>query len=174
MTGEKPDELIRTPMQWSAGPNAGFSSATPWEPVSQDYQKVNVSIQDVDPASVLSHYRRLIHLRNAHPALRTGSLRALDGTCSTTYAYLRSLPEDAQAENLLVVLNFSAKKQRHCAFSLPSRTLTPGSYDVIDLLTGQPAAHLSVGEDGGIAGYVPLETLSPRQAAILKLAPLGG
>lgn len=169
MAGQKPDELIRTPMQWSAEPGAGFSRAVPWEPVNRNFPEVNVAAQSADAASLLSRYRQLIHLRNAHPALRTGSLHALASTCSAVYAYLRTAPAGVQGESLLVVLNFSAKAQSACAFSLPAGVLPSGSYAVADLVTGQPAAQLTAGEGGSVAGYVPWETLAPRQGAILKL-----
>lgn len=70
MTGAKPDELIRTPMQWSDAPNAGFSTADPWEPPNDDFRTVNVAAQEDDADSLLSLYRRLVHLRTTHAALR--------------------------------------------------------------------------------------------------------
>ena len=57
MLGKKPDELIRTPMQWSAEANSGFTSGTPWEALNDDYAKKNAAAQLKDPASLLAHYR---------------------------------------------------------------------------------------------------------------------
>ena len=74
MSGAKPDELIRTPMQWSNDSGAGFSNGTPWEPINDDFPIVNVNAQAGDPTSLLEHYRALIQLRNAHPALQDLSL----------------------------------------------------------------------------------------------------
>jgi len=68
----------RTPMQWDASPNAGFSGAEPWLPVNSDYRAKNVAAQRDDPGSLLNWYRRLIRLRASEPALRTGELRWLD------------------------------------------------------------------------------------------------
>lgn len=45
MTGNKPDELIRTPMQWSAAANAGFTSGRPWQPVNRGFEQLNVATQ---------------------------------------------------------------------------------------------------------------------------------
>lgn len=63
----------RTPMQWDASPNAGFSGAQPWLPLSADWLTRNVATQRGDPDSVLNLYRRLIELRDAEPALSVGS-----------------------------------------------------------------------------------------------------
>ena len=77
MTGVKPDELIRTPMQWSAQENAGFTAGVPWESVNEDYQGKNVAEQSKDPTSLLSCYRELIRLRAAHPVLQLGDYSLL-------------------------------------------------------------------------------------------------
>ena len=60
----------RTPMQWSPGPSAGFTSGRPWLPVSPDAQTRNVERQREDPGSVWSTTQRLIRLRRALPDLR--------------------------------------------------------------------------------------------------------
>lgn len=66
----------RTPMQWSAGANAGFcptDDASPWLPVADDHGKVNVAKESEDPGSMLTLYRSLIALRREEPALAVGS-----------------------------------------------------------------------------------------------------
>ena len=171
MTGQKPDELIRTPMQWRAGPGAGFSSGRPWQPINKDYEQVNVTDQESDPTSLLYHYRRLIHLRNDHPALQRGSLQSLESSCDATYAYLRHLRDEGQTPPFLVVVNFSAEEQRNCAFSLDGSNLNAGAYRATDWLTGQAAPDLQVGVDGSFTGYLPLEVMTSRQGAVLQLAP---
>ena len=62
----------RTPMQWNASSNAGFSTVAPWLKVNPNYQVINVALQEGDPDSVLNFYRRLIALRKAEPALIYG------------------------------------------------------------------------------------------------------
>jgi alpha-glucosidase len=62
----------RTPMQWSAGPNAGFSAATPWLGVGDRYERYNVETEKKDPASILNYYRRLLALRHTNEALVEG------------------------------------------------------------------------------------------------------
>ncbi|HSU41033.1 MAG TPA: alpha-amylase family glycosyl hydrolase [Polyangiaceae bacterium] len=65
----------RTPMQWSAAPSAGFTTGTPWLPVADDYEHVNVERELADPDSMLALYRRLIALRRSEPAFVAGSYR---------------------------------------------------------------------------------------------------
>jgi glycosidase len=170
MTGAKPDERIRTPMQWSADPHAGFSPTTPWQPPNDDYREVNVAAQTTDPDSLLSHYRRLIHLRARHPALRTGSIDVLQATCAATYAYLRSSTQDG-TDDVIVVINFSDREERGCAFSLTDTRLAVGRHQVTDLLTNQPAADLHVDADRAITPYTPTQTLQPRQTLLLHAGP---
>ena len=65
----------RTPMPWvAAAPNAGFSTAEPWLPVDPRHLPMSVDAQEADPTSVLHAARRIIALRQAHPALRIGGL----------------------------------------------------------------------------------------------------
>lgn len=174
MTGAKPDESIRTPMQWSAEEHAGFSAGTPWEPANADYPDVNVAAQDGDPDSLLSLYRRLVSLRAAYPALRSGGLRALGSDCPGAYAYLRTAPDDGAGRDVLVVLNLAAEQQRGCAFTLTDAGLRPGSHQAVDLLTGESATGVTVAGDGSLADYVPFDALRPRQAAVVEIRPDDG
>ncbi len=95
----------RTPMQWDASPNAGFTTGKPWLPVNSDYRQVNVAAESHDPNSVLSFYRQLIWLRKATPALRRGSYRALLEKPVGQLAYLR----EAEDQAVLVCLNFFSR-----------------------------------------------------------------
>jgi alpha-glucosidase len=67
----------RTPMEWDAGQNAGFSTATPWLPLSDGWQTRNVAVQGDD--STLGFYRQMLALRRQTGAFRTGAYRSLDG-----------------------------------------------------------------------------------------------
>ena len=66
----------RTPMQWDATAHAGFSTATPWLPLADDYAHENVVNLDADTRSILSLYKALIALRKELPQLVTGAYRA--------------------------------------------------------------------------------------------------
>jgi len=67
----------RTPMQWDASANAGFSSGRPWLPLSGDYDVCNVALQRADESSILSFYRALIDARRRFNALSVGELRLI-------------------------------------------------------------------------------------------------
>ncbi|MBK6764255.1 MAG: DUF3459 domain-containing protein [Micrococcales bacterium] len=85
------DEM-RTPMQWDASANAGFShvGAQPWLPVNPDYPRVNVATQQAQPDSMLHLYRRLLHLRRENAALREGSLAMLEALPPDVLGYRRN------------------------------------------------------------------------------------
>jgi alpha-glucosidase len=95
----------RTPMQWDTGPNAGFTSGKPWLRLSRDVERINVERELTDPDSLLSHYRRLIALRNATPALQRGSYRPVIERPNDVMAYVR----EHQGQRILVCLNFAAR-----------------------------------------------------------------
>jgi alpha-amylase len=93
----------RLPMQWRAGPGAGFSNAAPWAPPQSDALEDSVEGQTSDPESLLSRYRDLIALRAAHPALRRGSTHMLspESSSGSAVAFVR----EVQGERLLIALN---------------------------------------------------------------------
>jgi glycosidase len=126
MVGAKPDEAIRTPMQWSGEANAGFTSGKPWELLQPDWKTKNVAAQDSSRQSLLNHYRKLIQLRNAHPALNGGPLTLLqtrDNT-GTIAAWLRSSRDEA----FVIVVNFGARHGELYMERLPWSML-PGGGD---------------------------------------------
>jgi len=102
----------RSPMQWDASANAGFSSATPWLRVNPNFLTRNVQAQAQDPESLLQCYRALIKLRKETPALHSGSLDLLPLENESVLVYTRS----SAAQTALVALNFSNRPQQ---ISLP-------------------------------------------------------
>jgi alpha-glucosidase len=102
----------RTPMQWDATANAGFTQGEPWLPVDPSYTTRNVERQSADPSSLLSWYRRLIRLRAERPALRVGEYRVIDDVPRGVYAYALHW----ESESVVVALNFTSR-----AVTLPSR-----------------------------------------------------
>src|SRR5450756_1709540 len=103
MIGTKPDETIRTPMQWSAESNGGFTGGTAWESLQPDWMTKNVAAQDHDQASLLNHYRRLIHFRSAHSALNGGALAVASASDAATAAFVRSTSD----ETILICLLYT-------------------------------------------------------------------
>ncbi|HSK96394.1 MAG TPA: alpha-amylase family glycosyl hydrolase, partial [Euzebyales bacterium] len=100
-------DSVRTPMQWDAGPNAGFCppDVTPWLPVADDHEKVNVETERADRGSLLHLIRRLLELRRATPALTIGSYRRLPAAPAGCLAYVR----EHDGHRIAVVLNFGER-----------------------------------------------------------------
>ena len=107
---------VRTPMQWTGGKWADFSSARPWLPLSNGYPQENVAIQSEDPRSLLSLYRRLIELRRREPALSIGDYEGLPGG-GDVMAYMRIFG----ARRLLIVLNLGAQPRTFNLAAVRSR-----------------------------------------------------
>jgi len=84
----------RTPMQWTAGAQGGFTTGTPWLAVNPNHVEVNAAAQVADQGSVYHHHRRLIALRREVPALVHGAFLDVDPEHPTVFAYTRTLGED--------------------------------------------------------------------------------
>ena len=164
MTGAKPDERIRTPMRWDASmPSAGFSAHDPWEALSDDPPTTNVAAESADPASLLSHYRDLIRLRSAHPALATGTFTSVASDAASVVASLRTSP----TETVLVLANVAG------AAATPTLSLDAGP------LCGTPTADLVLGSGttqaptvvagGGFTGYRPVTAVPARSSVVIVL-----
>lgn len=111
---ERGRDNARTPMQWTAGPQAGFTSGRPWLAVNPDHVTVNAEAQRADPDSVFHHYRRLIALRHEEPVVTEGGFRMLLTEDERVYAFLRH--DRASGTALLVLGNFTGGE---VAFTLP-------------------------------------------------------
>jgi alpha-glucosidase len=101
---ERTRDVSRTPMQWNASPNAGFSSAEPWLPISADYRTRNVAAQAADPGSIYNLYRKLLWYRRGSSVLQGGSYEPLD-SAPDCFVYVRSAGE----QRCLVALNFGTR-----------------------------------------------------------------
>jgi alpha-glucosidase len=98
-------DRVRTPMQWSAAPRAGFTTGTPWLPVAKGYQTRNVAAEEADPASLLNWYRMLAKLRRTDPTFRTGDYVPLDSGNPAVFAFGRT---NADGTGALVMVNTGA------------------------------------------------------------------
>ncbi len=165
MTGMKPDENIRRPMQWSGNNlRVGFTSGSPWRRPAKDFEERNVALQAADPESLLSHYRSLIQLRNDHEALRIGDWLAIDAGHDGLVAFLRY----TENETLLIVVNTSHDTITNYGLVLPAGPLS-GEVES-SLLFGD--GHLNapvVNSSGGFSSYRPLEELTPQSTTIIEL-----
>jgi oligo-1,6-glucosidase len=79
----------RTPMQWSAGANAGFTAGKPWLAVNPNHARINAEAARADASSVFHHYRSLIALRRQHAVLVRGDFTDLLPSHPALYAYTR-------------------------------------------------------------------------------------
>ncbi|GJA05102.1 glucohydrolase [Aeromonas caviae] len=111
--GAKSRDNSRTPMQWSAAANAGFTSGTPWLKPAANYPEINAEAALADQHSVFWHYRDLIALRKAHPIFTQGDYQELLTGHPQIWAYARR----ADDQTLLVVSNFYGEPVE---FALPA------------------------------------------------------
>lgn len=166
MTGDKPDPRLRTPMQWSPGHAAGFSTGTPWERLQPDSQAINVETERADTGSLLNLYRRLIHLRRANEALATGMLVPLSAGSPQVAAYLRRTDDHA----VLVVANLGGANVSGVTIGSGKGALPPGTYAPRNLLGGPNGSTLVVRQDGQMLGYVPVPgSIGPRVPLVFDL-----
>ena len=164
MTGAKPDEKIRTPMQWSADKSAGFSTTFAWQSVNSDYTEKNVAQQTTDPDSLLSSYRSLVQLRNNHIALRIGDFGPVESGSSTVLTFLR-VHED---EVVLVVINLGLKPVSGLTLSLAEGPLSGKFTGYVLLGTGEPRT-LTADAQGGFSAYQPAAELPAYSSLIIQL-----
>jgi alpha-glucosidase len=106
---EKGRDGERTPMQWDAGKDAGFSTAgKTWLPVGSDYKTVNVAAEEKEANSLLNYYKNLIHLRKENAQLMGGDFVPVNESNNSVLSYLRKT-NDGKA--VLVSLNFTGSEQ---------------------------------------------------------------
>lgn len=169
MSGAKPDERIRTPMQWDATPvTAGFTSAArPWEALSDGFApEFSVAQQSTDPASLLNHYRGLIHLRNGSEALRRGATLQTESNSRNVYSLIRQ----TENERLLVVINLGTEPANAVEISLDEGLNAP--INSVELIWGEGTLNGApvLTSEGGFDAYIPLTDLAPQSLYIIKLS----
>ncbi|EOB3571796.1 alpha-glucosidase [Vibrio vulnificus] len=131
---ENSRDNARTPMQWSASPNGGFSQAEPWIEVNPNYPEINVEQALADSDSIFYHYQKLIELRKQHPAIVYGDFTPLFAEHDSVFAYVRT----HQDEQLLVINNFS---DQDVSLELPDNLQNKEvncliyNYDSLDMLS---------------------------------------
>lgn len=109
----------RTPMQWNAEENAGFTKGTPWLKVNSNYREINVEQSLEDRNSIYNYYKKLIQLRRDLPVLIYGSYELVLEDHQQIYAYTRKLNE----ERVLILCNLF---NHETTFSLPTSLINKG------------------------------------------------
>lgn len=137
----------RTPMQWSDGLQAGFTTGTPWIAVNPNFKEINAAAEKKDPDSVLNYYKKLLVLRKSEPVIVYGTYTLLLPDDDKLFAYIRIL----DSVQLLVVCSFSAEQ---VPFTVP------GGWSKSTLL-------ISNYTQKGIS-YDRTITLRPYEAVVLK------
>jgi alpha-glucosidase len=136
---EKGRDGERTPMQWTPGPNAGFTTGTPWLPIPPTYKTVNVETEVADFDSLLNLYKQLIELKRNNPVVNSGKNVMLNTGDTKVLAWARQIEGQP---TVVVACNFTADPQKF-SFDLSGTGLTtkqaktlmktPGSADPANL-----------------------------------------
>jgi alpha-glucosidase len=101
----------RTPMQWSAEPQAGFStSRNTWLPLDPDHETLNVESEKSDDGSLLTLYEILGTLRKRSTALKYGELHVIETAEPSVLGFIRTCPaDDTEGQDYVTLVNFSAE-----------------------------------------------------------------
>ena len=105
---EKGRDGERTPMQWDASLNAGFSKATPWLPEPPSAATINVAAEIHDPNSLFAWYQSLIHLKKTNRSVAFGDNSMLDTSNNKVLSWLRKAPGGLP---VVVSVNFTGDPQ---------------------------------------------------------------
>ncbi len=160
MSGTKPDESIRRPMQWTAGTNAGFSNATPWYGINSNYRTMNVLEQKKDSNSLWHFYKNAIQNRNKTQALQTGTYKNLANNRNGVYSFLRQ----KDGENIVVICNLSNNRTDSIQVSLLGTGIPFQTTQGVNLLDGKPQQYVV-----NQSGVVQIEPLAAYQIKWIKL-----
>lgn len=115
----------RTPMQWTAGENGGFTTGTPWIGVNPNTSRINAASQVDDPDSIFAYYKALIRLRKEYDVFAYGDFTPVDQKHPAVLAYRR----EYQGQSLLCVNNFYRAGCRwHCPMSLEGYRVLLSNY----------------------------------------------
>ena len=130
---EKGRDGERTPMQWTPGLDAGFStSKTPWLPIPANYHTINVQTETPERDSILTWYKQLIDLRRTNVALHSGPMVMLDTRDRNILIYERK--GTPGKPSVIVAINFTSKPE-----TLQFSTLATGKAQPKTLLTDDPS-----------------------------------
>jgi oligo-1,6-glucosidase len=120
----------RTPMQWTSGPHAGFTTGTPWITVNPNAAEINAEAEVADPDSVFAHYRALIDLRHRSEVVATGDYALVLPEHPQVFAYTRNLSD----RSLLVLANLSSEPATFDAVQLPAWAVSGGDAPAAELV----------------------------------------
>lgn len=131
MKGSKPDEYIRTPMQWNTNAYSGFTTGTPYISVNNNFMTYNVKTLSADSGSILNHYRKLIHIRNKENILQLGTLKNIASNNNVVHSYQRIY----ENQDIVVLVNTSSSHLSGVQFSYARSDGQSGVFAVEDLMS---------------------------------------
>jgi glycosidase len=164
MTGGKPDELIRKPMQWSDQANAGFSDFESWQDLAKGWEETNVETENSDPESLLNWYKDLVNTRNQLPALQKGSYLPFSSSCRRLYTVAR-ISED---QVVLVMANLGVQTIENCTISIEESPLS-GTWKVESVWGESPFSEITFSDNGTLSEFFVAPLLEGGQTLILTL-----
>ena len=122
-------DIARTPVQWTSGKNAGFTTAEkPWFYINPNYTEVNVEDAEKDPDSILNYYRKLLKFRKENEIVIYGDYKEHYHESDKLFVYERNY----EGKKMLVICSFSDKIERFKApkgFDLAKGRVVLGNYD---------------------------------------------
>ena len=140
---ERSRDNSRTPMQWSAEKNAGFSQAEPWIKVQKNCKTINTEAEEKESDSILNFYKKLIRLRKELPVIANGSIQFLDEESEGVIGYAREL----EGTKLVVLCNLCEEE---------NKAVWQSEWDSYELLLGNYS-------DGKVDG-----TLRPYECKVIR------
>lgn len=166
MRGSKPDERIRTPMQWTSdAATVGFTTARPWQAPQTGLAESNVADQTTDPDSLLSLYRDLVRVRG-ELGLGRGAYAEVRGGSRYVFSGLHTA-EDGTLTLILINLDDQPVAEYGARFAGPLPAIASAS-----IVAGEGSAVAPVQDaQGGFDGYKPVEVLPPQSLTLIRLAP---
>jgi oligo-1,6-glucosidase len=137
----------RTPMQWDATDNSGFTEGIPWLPINENHKDINVASEEMDANSILNHFKKMVNLRKQNDVLVYGDYELLDKNNEAIYAYTRTM----DTQKMLVLLNFTENES------------------TIELSEAKNITAIAINNYGDFKNIEGKITLKPYQAVICKL-----
>ncbi len=179
MTGDKPDENLRTPMQWDDTAGAGFTLADPWRKPNADYTTRNVKTQAPDFESLMQLYRKFIVLRRQNPALGYGTFIPVMSDEPSVLSFIRHADKvvypmasgqmsPPTTQTILITINLGPLPVNNYALSLHASPLR-GSLTSIEVANNGLSRPPRLDRDGGFNNYRPFPVLAPRVAYVTVL-----
>ena len=166
MIGSGAHEYIRSPMQWTDGSQAGFTTGVPWQPINGNYQEFNVLVEEQDPGSLINWYKQLISVRNQTPALRRGIHEPLTSSASPVMSFVRI----HEQQTVLCLANTGSGTENGITLTGSAASLVPGVHTITNLLDPNDTFDITVSPSYEITGL----SLAGYEVAVYRFVGASG